>query len=126
AAKIITPVLHLLQRAHDAGMVHRDLKPANIFLARDGDTEVPKVLDFGVAKRAERAKSTEGDLTAERTLIGTPHYASPEQLQNSSKTDHRADLWSIGVVLFRMLTGKKPFRSSEMIKAIVEVCSATV
>jgi serine/threonine-protein kinase len=125
AAKIVTPVLHLLQRAHDAGMVHRDLKPANIFLAKDGDAEVPKVLDFGVAKSSERT-TTEGDLTADRTLIGTPHYASPEQLKNSAKIDHRADLWSMGVVLFRMVTGKKPFRSSEMIEAIVEVCSATV
>jgi serine/threonine-protein kinase len=124
AAKIMVPVLQLLQRAHDGGMVHRDLKPANIFLAKDGDATVPKVLDFGVAKSRERAVTTEGDLTADRTLIGTPHYASPEQLKNSAKIDHRADLWSMSVVFFRMLTGKKPFRAAEMIEAIVEVCSA--
>jgi serine/threonine-protein kinase len=124
-AKIIVPVLHLLQRAHDAGMVHRDLKPGNIFLAKDGDTEVPKVLDFGVAKAVEKSRA-DNDLTADKTIIGTPHYASPEQLKNSAKIDHRADLWSMGVVVFRMLTGQKPFRAGPLVEAIVEVCTAPI
>jgi eukaryotic-like serine/threonine-protein kinase len=127
--KIIVPVLHLLQRAHDVGMVHRDLKPGNIFLAKDGDTEVPKVLDFGVAKAVATAvekSRADNDLTAETTIIGTPHYASPEQLKSSAKIDHRADLWSMGVVLFRMLTGRKPFRAGPLMEAIVEVCTAPI
>jgi serine/threonine-protein kinase len=124
-ARLMVPVLNLLQRAHDAGMVHRDLKPANIFISMDGDAEVPKVLDFGVAKATQTA-TTAGDLTADRMLIGTPSYSSPEQLKNSAKIDHRADLWSMGVVLFRMLTGQKPFKGGQLVEAIVEVCSAPI
>jgi serine/threonine-protein kinase len=124
SAKIVIPLLQVLQRSHDAGMVHRDLKPANIFLAEDGDAEVPKVLDFGVAKAVHRASVSE--ITEERTLIGTPHYASPEQLKNSAAIDGRADLWSMGVVFFRMVTGRKPFRSVDLIEAVLEVCGAPV
>src|SRR5262249_45764541 len=87
---------------------------------------VPKVLDFGVAKAVEQQTSTDSDLTADRTIIGTPSYAAPEQLKNSATIDHRADLWSMGVVLFRMLTGKKPFRGGQIVEAIVEVCSAPI
>jgi serine/threonine-protein kinase len=121
----MVPVLQLLQRAHDASMVHRDLKPANIFIAIDGDKEVPKVLDFGVAKDVGGA-ATGVDLTSEQAIVGSPSYASPEQLTKSVAIDHRADIWSMGVVLFEMLTGSRPFSKEQVVPAIVEVCTAPI
>jgi serine/threonine protein kinase len=95
-----------LHVAHAAGLVHRDLKPANIFLARQGDEEIFKVLDFGIAK-ASSLGSTE--YTTAGAMLGTASYMSPEQIRNAKTVDHRADLWAFAVVLFRSLTGQFPF-----------------
>ncbi len=95
-----------LHVAHSAGLVHRDLKPANIFLARQGDEEVVKVLDFGIAKTGA-LDSTQ--YTAAGAMLGTASYMSPEQIRNAKTVDHRADLWAFAVVLFRALTGELPF-----------------
>ncbi len=107
---IVTAVARALHMAHGEGLVHRDLKPENIFLALEGDEEIPKVLDFGVAK----AKSVPGDRPVDGTttagvVLGTPSYMSPEQIQGSNKLDHRSDLWSFGVVIYRAVTGQLPF-----------------
>ena len=93
-----------LGAAHDRGIVHRDLKPDNIFLCGEEGRETVKLLDFGIA-RVVHKKSR---LTAQGVLVGTPAYMSPEQAQSSS-VDHRSDLYSLGVILFEMLTGQVPF-----------------
>ena len=96
--------------AHSAGIVHRDLKPSNLFLTRRADNSpLVKVLDFGVAKSIGDGDDGEGSLTGTRELLGSPMYMSPEQTRGSSKVDHRADIWSLGVILYRLLTGSAPF-----------------
>jgi len=94
-----------LQAAHAAGIIHRDLKPANIMLVRDGTV---RILDFGLAKARDHTLST----TSVR--LGTVSYMSPEQIRAETH-DGRADLWALGVVLYEMLTGRKPFRGDEKI-----------
>ncbi|AKT42376.1 serine/threonine-protein kinase [Chondromyces crocatus] len=96
-----------LRRAHEVGLIHRDLKPRNIFLARVDDEEVLKVLDFGIAKDTMGRSVAESTSTGE--LMGSPHYMSPEQLRADRDLDARSDLWSVGVILFRCLTGRLPF-----------------
>jgi serine/threonine-protein kinase len=106
-ASIVAQVARALARAHAAGFVHRDLKPANIFLVRDDDREIAKVLDFGVAK-IDGAVGVD-EVTKTGTVLGTPNYMSPEQVQGVKNLDHRSDLWSLAVVAYRCLTGLLPF-----------------
>ncbi len=123
-ARLVQALSRALQRAHDVGLVHRDLKPGNIFLAKEGDHEVPKVVDFGVVKamRGEQKLATEGsENTVEGTLIGTPSYMSPEQAMGRTDIDHRSDLWSVGVILFQVLTGMKPFPGGNLFEALVRI-----
>jgi serine/threonine protein kinase len=126
---IAAQVGRALTRAHAAGLVHRDLKPANIFLVKDDDREIAKVLDFGVAKStsvtaaATADGSGDGD-TKTGVILGTPFYMSPEQARGNRDIDHRADLWALTVVVYQCLTGKLPFRSEALgdllVKIIVE------
>jgi serine/threonine-protein kinase len=125
-ARLTQSITRALQRAHDLGLVHRDLKPGNIFLAKEGDHEVPKVVDFGVVKAlpGQQRLATEGsENTVEGTLIGTPSYMSPEQAMGRTNVDHRSDLWSLGVILYQTLTGMKPFASGHLFEALVRICS---
>jgi serine/threonine-protein kinase len=108
ALRITTQVLAGVEAAHASGVVHRDLKPDNILLCGDGDDEVAKILDFGLAKMVSDSAATQ--LTNTGLALGTPAYMAPEQARGTG-TDHRADLYSVGVILFHMLTGKKPFVS---------------
>lgn len=97
-----------LAEAHARGMVHRDLKPANLFAARGADGRVRvKVLDFGVSKVAAQIRQMA--LTSTGTALGTPYYMAPEQLKSAKGVDARADIWSLGVVLYELLTGTLPF-----------------
>jgi serine/threonine-protein kinase len=105
-AVILDGVAKAVQLAHERGIIHRDLKPANIFLAREGDDEVAKVLDFGVAKHV--APDSAATSTADGGLTGSPAYMSPEQVWGE-RLDLRTDLWSLGVVAFEMLVGANPF-----------------
>ena len=89
-----------LQAAHQNEVVHRDIKPANLMLTKDGQV---KVMDFGLAQLAEASK-----LTKTQTMLGTPAYMSPQQTRREP-TDHRTDLWSLGVVIYEMVTGRLPF-----------------
>jgi eukaryotic-like serine/threonine-protein kinase len=101
-----------LAAAHAKGIVHRDLKPDNVFLVPDPDMPAgvrPKLLDFGVAKVAEAARSNEMTKTRTGSLLGTPTYMSPEQCRGSSEVDHRTDLYALGCILYEMVTGQPPF-----------------
>jgi serine/threonine-protein kinase len=125
-AHLVQAVTRALQRAHDMGLVHRDLKPGNIFLTKEGDREIPKVVDFGVVKQlpGQNKLASEGsENTVEGTLIGTPSYMSPEQAISRPDIDHRSDLWSFGVILFQTLTGMKPFASGNLFESLVRICS---
>ena len=111
ALAIVAPVCDALQCAHDRGIVHRDIKPENLLIDRSGTV---KIADFGIARMMDEAGATEGEsgLTESRVAAptlatGTPDYAAPEQLACAA-TDHRADIYSLGVVLYEMLTGERP------------------
>ncbi|WP_437631905.1 cytochrome c peroxidase [Sorangium sp. So ce854] len=115
-----------LIKAHDARVLHRDIKPANLFLARrDGGELSVKLLDFGVAKiQADDSFEKHQELTATSNLIGSPIYMSPEQARNMKDVDGRTDLWSLGIVLFKMLAGRTPYRNSRGLgELIVAICS---
>jgi serine/threonine-protein kinase len=120
AREILIHACKALRLAADAGIVHRDLKPGNIFLAKSGDDEVVKILDFGVAKAIRR---TIGPNTSSGMLLGSPHYMSPEQARAGATLDHRGDLWSMAVILFQMITGRKPFTGEELGDVIVKICT---
>ena len=116
-----------LQKAHEARVVHRDIKPANLFLAKrdDGDLIV-KLLDFGIAKiKVERAQQLEASgLTRTGNVLGSPLYMSPEQARGHKDIDHRTDLWSLGIVLYQMLCGRRPHEDIEALgELIIAICS---
>ena len=104
AVRIMCELLSALDFAHEAGVIHRDIKPANVMLDAEGRA---KLADFGVA-RIEDARGPEAERTATGTMVGTPSYMSPEQVQGQ-KIDHRTDVFSAGVVLYQLLTNARPF-----------------
>ena len=103
ALQIVPQICEALQFAHDEGIVHRDIKPENILLYKKGRV---KIADFGIAKILSGAP--EADLTSTKGAIGTPHYMAPEQMEKPTTVDHRADIFSLGVVFYEMLTGELP------------------
>ncbi len=104
ALALVPQVCDALQYAHDEGVVHRDVKPENILIDRKGRA---KIADFGLAKLLNRGPA-ERHLTHTRQVMGTPHYMAPEQMERPSSVDHRADVYSLGVVFYEMLTGELP------------------
>lgn len=103
-----------LQRAHAAGVVHRDIKPGNLFLSRDGDEVRVRILDFGVARLGTGGGEMDvTELTRTGSMLGSPQYMAPEQARGSKRIDARADLWSLGVVLYRLLANVLPHRMGE-------------
>jgi eukaryotic-like serine/threonine-protein kinase len=109
-ARILLPVVSAVGAAHSLGIVHRDLKPENIFLARDHRGELVKVLDFGIAKltAVDGATLESAGLTRTGALLGTPYYMAPEQVFGETDIDHRADIWALGMILYRCLSGILP------------------
>ncbi|MBI3837011.1 MAG: protein kinase [Planctomycetia bacterium] len=107
SAQLVARIAAALHHAHAQGVVHRDLKPSNIMLAADGS---PRVMDFGLAKR----DAGEITMTVEGQVLGTPAYMSPEQASGQSHhVDGRSDVYSLGVILFELLTGEPPFRGNQ-------------
>nr|WP_293844839.1 serine/threonine-protein kinase [uncultured Arsenicibacter sp.] len=102
-------ILTAFQYAHDRGVVHRDIKPSNIFLTRNGAV---KVLDFSIAKMID-PEATQMSLTGPMMTLGTPLYMSPEQITSPRSVDYRADIYSLGVLLYTLLAGQAPFGSTE-------------
>ena len=100
-------ILAGLEAAHATGVVHRDLKPDNVFVTPSGGGPILKLIDFGIAKLRASSEFTKG-LTRAGVVMGTPEYMPPEQLMSAQTTDHRADIYSLGVILFEMLAGCRP------------------
>jgi serine/threonine-protein kinase len=123
AVHIVSQVCEGVQAAHDKGIVHRDLKPENVFLIRRGtDHDFAKVLDFGISKFQEGA---DGHRSATKTgsILGTAYYMSPEQAQGKKSVDHRSDVWAIGVILYKALTGRYPFEDEAFPMLILKICT---
>jgi serine/threonine-protein kinase len=112
ALLILEPVCSALHAAHEAGLVHRDLKASNVFLSRQRDRTLVKLLDFGIAKLRERPRN-EPTLTSHDFRVGTPTVMSPEQILGVP-IDGRADVYALGVLLYRMLTGHFPFDERDL------------
>ena len=123
-------VLHACEaiaEAHSMGIIHRDLKPANLFLttAADGSNTV-KVLDFGISKVVDGDPEGDGmQLTKASSILGSPHYMSPEQMNSASKADARSDIWALGAILYQLLSGKVPFETKVLYELIVMVSSTS-
>jgi len=127
AVDYVLQACEALAEAHAARIVHRDLKPANLFLAKQPDgTSIVKVLDFGISKFLPQGESgVDGDtLTKTAVMMGSPHYMSPEQLKSARDVDARADVWSLGAVLFRLMSGKTPFAAETTAELCAEILLA--
>jgi serine/threonine-protein kinase len=122
AVRFVPQLGAALQAAHDVNVMHRDIKPSNLFLIGQGDSPMLKVLDFGAAKEV-RVKGG-SIVTATGVAIGSPFMMSPEQVLGSRYVDHRTDLWSFGVVLYRMLTGDLPFVADNPSALAFTICQA--
>ena len=116
--ELFIQICHALQHAHQKGIIHRDIKPSNILVTLHDGVPVPKVIDFGIAKAIEGKLTEQTLFTAYEQLIGTPAYMSPEQAEYSGlDIDTRSDIYSLGVLLYELLTGKTPFDGKELVKS---------
>jgi serine/threonine protein kinase len=119
--ELFIQICHAIQHAHQKGIIHRDIKPSNILVTMHDGVPVPKVIDFGIAKAIEGKLTEQTLFTAYEQLIGTPAYMSPEQAEYSGlDIDTRSDIYSLGVLLYELLTGKTPFDQKEMMQSGVE------
>jgi serine/threonine-protein kinase len=118
-ADLMIPVVSAVAAAHELGVVHRDLKPDNIFLSTERSSITPKVLDFGISKVADPEKAA--SLTGTGTLLGTPYYMSPEQAQTEKNIDARSDQYSLGVIMYECVTGRRPIEEPALYQLIQRI-----
>ena len=122
-AHLLTQVGRAMTKAHDAGIVHRDLKPDNIFIVRNDEEEIAKVLDFGVAKSHTHGVGAVSSATRTGSVLGTPYYMSPEQAEGSKLVDHRTDIWAMGVIAWECLLGARPFEAETLGGLLLAICA---
>lgn len=112
-----------IAEAHAKGFVHRDLKPGNLFLSTRADgSALVKVLDFGLSK-ATKPDEDEHSLTAPDVIVGSPHYMSPEQLKSLKQVDARADVWALGVILYQLLSARRPFEAESLVGTCARIAA---
>ncbi len=121
-SRVLTQVGRAITRAHEAGVIHRDLKPDNVFLVQNEEEELTKVLDFGIAKSTAPGPSgSQGTCTG--AVLGTPDYMSPEQAEGARTLDHRSDIWSMGVIAFECILGRRPFLGESFGTLLLAICA---
>ncbi len=127
-AEIVSQAARALSAAHAAGIIHRDLKPENIFLAKDRDRGpdafIVKVVDFGIAKMVHDKAAVGAASTQAGSVLGTPHFMSPEALTGSAQVGVASDVWSLGACAFAALCARTPFEGDAIGEVVLKVCSA--
>jgi hypothetical protein len=120
-------ICHAIQHAHQKGIIHRDIKPSNILITLHDGVPVPKVIDFGIAKATEGPLTDKTLFTAYEQFIGTPAYMSPEQAELSGlDIDTRSDIYSLGVLLYELLTGRTPFDAKQLVQSGLDEMRRTI